>query len=249
MRVMELWRYPVSTLGGERLPELNVSPTGVAGDRMFVVVDAESREPASPEKVPRWRKLLFLSARSDGLELPEIEFPDGRRLSVNDNALNAALTDHVGFPAMLCKYARPALEHLDMPLGDNRYKPAPLHVVSQSSVDRLSDLVGAPVDARRFRANIIVDGEDRADFEENTWIGHALRIEKTSYAVTEPTKRCGLTMIAQPDILENADILRTILRSNQRNFGAYCEVPADGVITIGSHVSVDRGQASSGGNG
>jgi uncharacterized protein len=41
MRVAELWRYPVKSLGGERLSEAEIAPDGVTGDRMIAVHDAK----------------------------------------------------------------------------------------------------------------------------------------------------------------------------------------------------------------
>lgn len=239
MHIIELWRYPVSSVGGERLSSADIAPEGVPGDRQFSIVDAHTFKPAAPEKLPKWRKLLFLSAHSEGLDGPEIRFPDSTTYAVDDRRVHAALSDLVGFAASVCKYPLPELSHLDMPVTENRYKPAPLHIVSQSSIERLSDVVGAPIDARRFRANLVVDGEDRSDFEENQWIGCTLKTGAVSCLVTEPTVRCGMTIIAQPDIEENADVLRTLLRHNKRSFGAYCKVLTGGTVSIGDELLVD----------
>jgi uncharacterized protein YcbX len=239
MRILELWRYPVSSVGGERLSVAGIGSRGVSGDRQFAIVDAETLQPAAPEKVPKWRKLLFLAARSEGLDRPIILFPDGTVVAIDDRRASAAISDLVGFPAAVCKYPLPELSHFDMSMAENRYKPAPLHIVSQSSIDRLSDIVGAPVDARRFRANLVVDGEDRYDFEENQWIGSTLKTSQVSFLVTEPTVRCGMTIVAQPEIEENADVLRTILRHNRRNFGAYCDVLTRGTVAVGDELLVD----------
>lgn len=239
MRILELWRYPVSSLGGERLSVATLDQRGIPGDRQFAIVDGETLQPAAPEKLPRWSKLLFLSARSEELDLPEIVFPDGLTRMVDDTHLNAALSDFLGFSASICKYERPELSGLRLPVAKNRYKPAPLHVVTQSSVDRLSDIVDAPVEATRFRPNILLDGEDHNDFEENSWVGRTLRIGGATCFVTEPTARCGMTIVAQPGIAENADVLRSILRFNKRNFGAYCDIRSEGRISVGDEASIE----------
>ena len=41
-RVREVWRYPVSSLGGETLASITVSPEGIAGDRRFALFDPET---------------------------------------------------------------------------------------------------------------------------------------------------------------------------------------------------------------
>ena len=47
-RVSELWRYPASSLAGERLEEIAVGADGVAGDRMFGVIETATGERAVP---------------------------------------------------------------------------------------------------------------------------------------------------------------------------------------------------------
>ena len=41
-----------------------------------------------------------------------------------------------------------------------------------------------------------------------------LRIGEPSCPGTEPTARCGITIVAYSDASENADVLRSILRVN-----------------------------------
>ena len=43
MRVAELWRYPVKSLGGERLDRADVSANGIAGDRIVHVRNGRGR--------------------------------------------------------------------------------------------------------------------------------------------------------------------------------------------------------------
>lgn len=39
--VAQLWRYPVKSLGGERLDDVEIGPRGVLGDRLWAVRDLE----------------------------------------------------------------------------------------------------------------------------------------------------------------------------------------------------------------
>jgi uncharacterized protein YcbX len=50
--VQQLWRYPVSSLGGERLSRLAITGGGVHGDREYVLVDVATGEVAAPETTP-----------------------------------------------------------------------------------------------------------------------------------------------------------------------------------------------------
>jgi len=43
MYVAELWRYPVKSMSGERLREVNLTPLGLDGDRIVHVENARGR--------------------------------------------------------------------------------------------------------------------------------------------------------------------------------------------------------------
>src|SRR4051812_45275960 len=60
MRVVELWRFPVKSLGGERLPAADVGPEGLAGDRQWALFDTDSGFAPTAGGVPA---LLFPPAR------------------------------------------------------------------------------------------------------------------------------------------------------------------------------------------
>ncbi len=43
LRLTDIWRYPVKSCRGQRLPEALVEPWGLAGDRRWMVVDGDGR--------------------------------------------------------------------------------------------------------------------------------------------------------------------------------------------------------------
>ena len=73
MRVMELWRYPVKSMLGERLDQAEVGPRGVEGDRRRAVVDAESGVSLSAK---RYAELLACRAWTTQDQVM-IGLPDG----------------------------------------------------------------------------------------------------------------------------------------------------------------------------
>jgi uncharacterized protein len=74
--------------------------------------------------------------------------------------------------------------------------------------------------------------------DENDWVGSQVAIGTYRGTVTEKTKRCGMTMIAQTDLPEDHEILRSIVRSRQRCLGVYANVGCEGVISIGDYITV-----------
>jgi uncharacterized protein YcbX len=227
--IKEIWRYPVSSLGGELLAEASLEADGLAGDRRFAVVDARTGQPAQPESEARWHPALFLSSRwmADSVE---IRFPDGEWLGRRDRSLDARLSDHFGFEVALRPYAADG----DEPVATQRYGLSPVHIISTGSLAHLAELAGrGEIDCRRFRPNLLVETDGSAAFQEKAWLGHGLRLGEAALSGLEETRRCGMTLIPQTGIEEDADLLRSILRHNRRNFGIYCAVDAPGRIAVG----------------
>ncbi|TPP09508.1 MOSC domain-containing protein [Rhizobium glycinendophyticum] len=238
-RVAELWRYPVSSVGGQSLPQLDVSPTGIEGDRRFALFDPASGLAAAPEREPRWRPALFLDAvRDESALLPQLRFPDGETFWLDDARLNHRLEAHFGFAARIGAYGG-LDDGADMrfPIVSNRYAPAALHLVTTASLRALAKAGSLPpIDHRRFRPSVLIETDEDDGFIENAWIGHETTIGATVVTVTEPTRRCGLTIVAQPAVDEEPQVLRTIMRHNARNLGVYATVQAPVTLSVGDPV-------------
>ncbi|KPF47437.1 MOSC domain-containing protein [Rhizobium sp. AAP43] len=238
--VKEIWRYPVSSVGGQRLDALSVSPAGIEGDRRFALFDPLTGLSAAPERDPRWRPALFLQAmRGETAHLPQLRFPDGSLHWLDDAHLDQRLLDHFGFAAHIGAYGGLA-DGADMrfPVVSNRYTPAPLHLVTTASLTRLSVIAGLPpLDAQRFRPSVLIETEEtESGFVENAWVGSSIRIGAAKVRVTEASRRCGMTMIAQPGMNEQPEILRGIMRHNARNLGVYAGVEEAVTLAVGDPV-------------
>ncbi|MBP1853241.1 MOSC domain-containing protein [Rhizobium halophytocola] len=238
-KVLEVWRYPVSSLAGERCETISVSPAGIAGDRRFGLFDQRTGLSAAPEQEPRWRPALFLSATLGEETLPQIWFPDEGPFWLDDSTLQQRLTGYFGFPVAVGAYGGME-DHADyrFPVISNRYTPEHLHLVTTTSLAHLAAIGAfAELDARRFRPSVLIETQGEGEFVENAWIGKDLRLGAMQVTVTEPTKRCGMTLVAQPEIGEEPNVLRNILRHNKRNFGAYARVSEPGEIAVGDRVT------------
>lgn len=237
-RVLEVWRYPVSSIGGEDIDHIGVSAEGVAGDRRFGLFDQRTGLSAAPEQEPRWRPALFLSAERGDSAMPQIRFPDSDPFWLDDSGLDARLTDYFGFPAGIGAYGD-LTDGADFrfPVISNRYAPSALHLLTTASLAKLSEIGGFDaLDRRRFRPSVLIDTGDAQGFVENDWVGKTLSIGDLKVSVTEGTRRCGMTLVAQPGSDEEPGILRTIMRHNGRNFGVYGTPSAEGQIAVGDPV-------------
>ncbi len=73
MRVTEIWRFPVKSMGGETLLEADVGELGITGDRGWSLYDVSTGTTLTARRAP---DLLFASARLVADELA-ITLPDG----------------------------------------------------------------------------------------------------------------------------------------------------------------------------
>ena len=237
-RIKEIWRYPVSSVGGERLLSASLSAAGVAGDREYGLIDFASSMPATPEKDQRWRKALDLQALCVAGQLPTIFFPNRHSYPLDDPSLNSALSDYFGFATAIAAYDHIG-KHSGFPLTHHRHHFYPVHLLTTSSLDHLANLRQVEkLDSRRFRPTVLIETNGDKGFLENQWIGKGLRLGSIDLMAHELTKRCGMTFISQPGLEEDPEILRNILRHNKRNLGIYCSIESAGTLEVGDELFV-----------
>jgi uncharacterized protein len=235
---VEIWRYPISSVGGERMERAKLSPEGVEGDRQYGLIDAATGLPAVPEKDARWRKALHLQAAYIEGTLPTISFPDGQSYLLDDRSLNAVLTDYFGFAAAIAAYDH-SKRRLGFPLTKFRHRHFAMHMLTTASLGHLASFRHAAIDRRRLRPTVLIEVRNSHGFVENEWIGRCLQLGPIELTAQQDTKRCGVTFLSQPGLAEDPEILRSILRHNNRTLGIYCSIDGTGSIQLGDEFLVD----------
>lgn len=101
-RVAEVWRYPVKSMAGERVPGAEFGPLGMHADRMWAVRDVEADVTTGAKRLPG---LLWCTARFAAPPPPDagpgsapeviIGFPDGTEVSSSDPGVHAALSGYL----------------------------------------------------------------------------------------------------------------------------------------------------------
>jgi uncharacterized protein YcbX len=106
--VAELWRYPVKSMGGERVDASDVSDIGFTGDRAYAVVDPATNKVGSAKHPRLWGSLLqcrarYLDAPAAGAALPPvaITLPDGQETGSEDPHVDERLSGMFGRPVQL----------------------------------------------------------------------------------------------------------------------------------------------------
>jgi uncharacterized protein len=232
--IEEIWRYPVCSIGGERLDKAFVTVNGIHGDRTHLFVDLDTGEIASPETTPRWRPALMLSAWHDGSEVL-VSSSTWEKMTIGPD-LDAALSEFMGFRCGIRPMgAAPSTDKSRTGPLRPRYEIAPLHVLTVKSLSDLASLSPhSAIDRKRFRPNLVL----MTGSIEDGWPGRHWASGTAAGEITEKTKRCGMTMIAQPDLPEDPDILRTIVRQRARCIGVYSGVTDEGTLSVGDAFSL-----------
>ncbi|SDX64519.1 FAD-dependent oxidoreductase [Roseicitreum antarcticum] len=220
-----IWRYPVSSLGGERLDRAEIGPRGLLGDRTFGLFDNEDGAHIYPARDARWNPAPLLSARltANG---PELSVNGTDWASADTPDMQAQVAQVLGRPASLRAYdaeIRP------------RYNVAPLHLLSLQAMAALRRAIpDSAIDARRFRPNLLVDLPDLAgEIPEYALLGVEFSLGGLRLRGTVPCGRCGFTSLPVGDGLpEDPAVLRTLVRRFERNFGIYCEVIDAGTLHV-----------------
>lgn len=234
MRVVEVWRYPVKSLQGERVESVSVTPQGLAGDRQYAIFDATTGYGLTARRSP---ELLFASARlkDDGVK---ITLPDGS-VAADDGALSAWL----GRPVALRSTEEQVTRRYENP-DDFENESASswevfdgsrgaFHDAGEATVSLLSTTTMGAWEPRRFRANLLLDGAG-----EDALVGSQVTVGDAVLDVGMRIVRCVMTTRPQPGGIErDLDVLRSIHRERGGCLAVGAVVARPGRVGVGSELT------------
>lgn len=230
MRVLELWRFPVKSLQGERVDVADLGPGGVDGDRRFAIFDVATGYGLTARRAP---EMLFASARTTPGGV-EITLPDGS-VAADDAALSAwlgrAVTLRSADEVADRRYENPddAETEAEESWGPFVGADGAFHDTQGATVTVLSTTSAGGEPTRRFRANVVVDGAG-----EDGLLGRRVRIGTAALAVAMPIARCVMVTRAQPDgIGVDREVLRRIRREHGGNLAVGGSVAEPGTVRVG----------------
>ena len=237
--IKTLWRYPVKSMAGIELEEALITGDGILGDRVYAIIDSASGRVGSAKTPKKWGELMTLTA--DFIAPPEIGappppvrvvWPDGSAASSDDGDLDRRLSATLGRPVSLSaeQPETVSLERLD-PLAKEEtivdvgslmmkgrfFDYAALHLITTATMERLANSrPESRFTARRFRPNMLIVTDERVrGFIENDWVGREVVIgDAVRLRISDPTPRCSVPTIAQKDLDNDPNVLRTIMEHN-----------------------------------
>jgi len=237
MRVVELWRYPVKSMQGEQVDTAGVGPRGLLGDRRWAVVDLTTGLALTARREPR---LLFAAARlgDDRADSVEITLPDGT-VAGGDADLSA----WIGRPVTLRRAApdiRGTYEIATDPEDEDGSPwvtwdgpPGSFHDSGRTQVSIASRASIGDWEARRFRANVVIDGHG-----EDQLIGRTVGLGTADVEVVKRIDRCVVTTRPQPGGIDrDLAVLRTINSQRDGCLGIGAVVRTPGRVALGDELT------------
>jgi uncharacterized protein YcbX len=228
-----IFRYPVKSMGGERLDAANLGWHGLDGDRRlaFRKMDDRSGFPwLTAGKLPDL--LLFTPQRRDDAapeDLPtHVRTPDGEELPLFGEELAAEVGRRHGAPVQM------------MQMKHGIFDEASVSVIASDTVHEISRLAGRSPDVRRFRPNIVARLLRSGPFQEDAWVGGVLSFgegdDAPAVTVTMRDLRCSMLNL-DPDSASSApEMMKAVVRANQNTAGIYGTVTRTGRLAVGQPI-------------
>lgn len=246
LTLAHIYRHPIKGIGTEPLDQAELSATGALhGDRAWALLNAAAPDLDSWQ--PR-RNFLQVASGPNLARITARTTPDGVHLSHPDKPDDLML-DPISAPGALADWIAP-LWPADRP-GPARLVRAPGHGMtdmeppyvslgSLASLRALGQRAGRPLDMRRFRINLWVDG--LTAWAEGDWPeGTEVTIGDVTLRVSEPIGRCRATE-ANPDTgRRDTDTLGLLREAGQDTiFGVYLTVVTGGTVALGDTVQAPQ---------
>ena len=231
--VEAIFRYPVKSMGGERLEVANLGWYGLDGDRRlaFRRTDDRSGMPwLTASKLPEL--LLFAPHRRDEgaqEDLPtHIRTPDGAEMPVVGEDLASEVGRRYGSPVQL------------MRLNHGIFDEGSISVIALDTVREIGRLAGRSLDVRRFRPNVVVRLLRSVPFQEDEWLGGVLsfgeRDDAPAITVTMRDVRCSMVNLDPDSASPAPEVMKAVVRANQNNAGIYGAVTRIGRLAVGQTI-------------
>jgi len=210
MFIQELWRYPVKSMAGERVTQIQVGELGFADDRKVLVRAGNGHVLTSRTH----HQLLGLKGTLGADGQPQIS---GHAWD-SPEAL-ALVRKAVGADAELLYYD-----------GPERFDVLPLLVATDGAISYMG------FDSRRLRPNIIVGGVE--GLQEREWPGHQLRIGEAVIHAAQLRGRCVMTTYDPDTLKQDMSVLRSIVRKLGGVMALDSAVVSGGLIREGDLVTL-----------
>ncbi len=261
LSVSGIFIYPVKSCAGISLTEAEITPTGFAHDREWMIVKPDGvfiTQRQNPKLALIRPTLIDNGVRLSAPEKEEITIPiitDGKKISVTVWESTCDAIDQgddvaewlSAFIDMPCRMVRmdPQFQRLVKEKHQQSGKDVvsfadalPFLLTTEASLDDLNGRLEKPVPMNRFRPNIVVAGGNA--YQEDDW--KKIKIGTVDFAVVKPCVRCEITTVDQETGEKGIEPLQTLgtyhVGPKGTLFGQNCIQLGQGIIHVGDKVAL-----------
>jgi uncharacterized protein YcbX len=210
MWLKEIWRYPVKSMAGEALEHVDLTESGIIGDRIIHVRNSMGR---------------IMTARTRPLLLRHgAIFNSGGEVLVDGRPWNSAAV------AREVETASGKGTYLTESDQAHRFDILPLLIATDGMVSAVG------YDRRRFRPNLLIGGV--VGLSERQWEGTQLRIGDVVIGLEDLRTRCIMTTFDPDTGQQDLHVLRKIQTKFNDRLGLNAYVVAPGRISIGDEAEL-----------
>lgn len=262
--IKQLFIHPIKGLTPQECDRVFLKAGhGIPGDRAYALMynDAGDISQIETTTLP-WMSKKNFAVQNDwpGLASLNCQYnPENQLLTISNNnqellAANTNTTvgrDLIGtfftgylaalFPTEKARHPQQTSLHLvGNNSGETRYpdrEPVHISLLAQATLDQLSDICNYPIDARRFRPNIVLTGIPA--WSEFNLIGKELQIGSAKIIIEARIGRC-LNIEVNPDTGKRDIPLFSLLQQHfgHAQTGILAKVITDGNIAVGNIINV-----------
>ncbi|MEO7823002.1 MAG: MOSC N-terminal beta barrel domain-containing protein [Gemmatimonadaceae bacterium] len=228
-----IFRYPIKSMGGERLEVARLGWHGIDGDRRLALRRMNDRGGfpwLTASELPDL--LLFAPYRhQDGApgDLPtHVRTPGGKEMPVFGEDLAKEIERRHGAPVQM------------MQMKNGIFDEASISVIASDTVREIGRLAARTLDVRRFRPNVVVRLLQPVPFQEDDWVGGVLSFgegdDAPAVTVTMRDVRCSIVNLDPDSASTAAEVLKAVVRTHQNTAGIYGTVTRIGRLAVGQTI-------------
>ena len=260
IKLSEIAIYPIKSTAQLSLPEAQMGPFGFDMDRRWMLID-EAGTMLTQRKHPRMclihaqpegNQLLVGAAGMPPLNVARQNTSNLIKATVWDDTCNAYdcgkeaadwFSSFLNTPVRLVEFPENEIRQVDLQYANKGDKTAfsdgfPYLLISQASLDDLNQRLQTAVEMKRFRPNLVVQGN--AAFEEDNW--KKIRIGSVIFRLVKPCSRCSIPSIDPQTAERSAEVVRTLaeyrMQDNKILFGQNLIAESTGKLQPGMEIEV-----------
>lgn len=234
--MLQLWRHPLKSAGGERLTTVDAGPDGIVGDRRWALTEAAARTEAGARTGAGTGAgtsagtAEFVTARRDPALLAcsaslvdgglSVTLPDGSVVTDGPGA-DAAFSGLLGRPVHLV---------------DSGPGPGLPDDPAEASISLVSTGSLGTWDPRRFRSNVLLDGSG-----EDELVGLDAALGTSRLDIRARIVRCVMVTREQPGLARDPSVLRAVHSTRDGRLAVGATVAEPGIIRVGDELVATGG--------